>query len=71
VADDVDDLARRIQDLPNGRCTKCSSAVGKRAPHYARLEVSGLLLWLPFCDACVEEYLVMAEAQRPDRPKKR
>jgi hypothetical protein len=74
VADEIDELRRRIaasQDLPNGRCTRCSSATGKTAPHYARLEVSGLVMWLPFCAPCVEAYMVMAEAQRPDKAKKR
>jgi hypothetical protein len=59
-----------VQELPEGRCTRCTAATGKTAPYYARLEAHGLVIWLPFCQGCIEAYLEMAEAQRPDKAKK-
>jgi hypothetical protein len=58
------------KDVPSGRCTRCCNSTGKEAPHYARLEVEEVVMWLPFCEECIVKYFEMIEDQRPKEAAK-
>lgn len=71
--DDVRPRIQAIKDPPSGNCTRCSGATGKLAPYYAKLDLphAGVVIHLPICQRCVEQYLVMAwELRRKSEPAK-
>jgi hypothetical protein len=73
VSEEIDEVRRRIeevQSLPAGTCARCNSKTGKFAPHYARLEVDVIVIWMPFCQRCVDSYLRMVLEQMPKAPKR-
>ena len=70
MPDEVDEVRRRIeahQRLPTAQCTRCSSVIGIRPRHYARLELKaeGVIFYLPLCQDCIDKYLAMARAEAP------
>jgi hypothetical protein len=70
VSEEIADVRRRIeevQSLPAGICTRCNCSTGRFAPHYARLEAEGMVIWMPFCRRCVDSYLKMVREQMPKR----
>lgn len=77
MSPDAEEMVRRVeanQELPMGRCTLCLVATGKRAPHYARIEIEKtgfiITIQLPFCEACVEGILTMGDGERGSKAKR-